>query len=137
MARINLNDAPLKRYTSPLIADAWVETYKMAQAAAISDTINFGIIPAGIDVNSVSIINDALAAGTLSLGFEPVGALPVANATYWFSALTLAAAGRTISVSQPLVFENDVRIIGTLAGAALTSATKVSLVVFGEAVGSL
>lgn len=137
MARINLNDAPLKRYTSPLLGNAWVETYKCAQAVAIADTINFGIIPAGIDVNTVAIINDAVAAGTLSLGFEPVGALPAANATQWFNAQTLAAAGRFVSVAQPLIFENDVRIIGTLAGAALTAANKVTVLVNGESVGSL
>ena len=137
MPRINLNDAALKRYTSPLIGNTWTETYKCAQAAAIGDTINFGVIPAGIDVNTVAIISDALATGTLSLGFEPVGVAPTANATQWFTAQSLAAAGRFVSVSQPLLFEGDVRIIGTLGGAALTSATKVSVLVNGEAVGSL
>jgi len=137
MPRINLNDAALKRYTSPLLGNSWVETYKCAQAAAIGDTINFGIIPAGIDVNTVVIVTDAVALGTLSLGFEPVGVAPTANSTQWFSAQSIATAGRFVSVSQPLLFEGDVRIIGTLGGAALVAANKVTVLVNGESVGSL
>ena len=137
MARINIKEASLKRYTSPLLGNAWAETYRGVDAAAIGDTINFGIIPAGIDVNTVVIINDLVALGTLSLGFEPVGTAPTANATYWFNAQTLAAAGRFVSSSQPFMFETDVRIIGTLAGAALVAANKVTILVNGEAVGAL
>ena len=137
MPRINLNDAALKRYTSPLLGNSWVETYKCAQAAAIGDTINFGIIPAGIDVNTLVLVNDAVAVGTLSIGFEPVGVTPTANNTYWFTAQSLATAGRFVSVSQPLLFEGDVRIIGTLAGAALVAANKITLIINGESVGSL
>lgn len=137
MARINIKEASLKRYTSPLLGNGWVETYRGSDAAAIGDTINFGIIPAGIDVSHVAIINDAVAAGTLSLGFEPVGALPAANATFWFTAQSLASAGRAVSIAQPFMFESDVRIIGTLAGAALTAANKVTVVVNGEAAGAL
>lgn len=136
MANIFADDFNKKNTAGGNQPAGWNETFPMAKAAASGDKIYFGIIPAGVEINGVSLVHDADADGTLSLGFEPVdGVSPVAAATQWFSAQALSSAGRKESVSQPVVFNKAVKLVGTLGGGAILATCKLTAVLNGKGNG--
>ena len=119
--------------------NANIEDYPWQNPAAtqIADKLYFGKIPAGTKVMDVELyVAAGLASGTLSLGFEPAdGATPAANTTYWLNAQTLAAAGRFETIGAPLMFEKEVKLVGTLGGAILPANAILNVVVYGKNVG--
>lgn len=132
MADIYADDYSKKITSAGYEPHGYVEHYTWAKAAAIGDKIYMGIIPAGVDVGSIALVNDALAAGTLSLGFEPIdGSVPAANLTYWLAAQSIATAGRQASIAQPILSNVPLKLVGTIGGAALTPATKLTVIVGG------
>ncbi len=138
MATIFANDFNKKNTAGGQRPAGWVETYPVVPAVAVAATekIYFGIIPAGVEITDVSLIHDADIDATLSLGFEPVDALPVAVATQWFSAQALSIAGRKESASQPISFEYPVKLVGLVAGlTGLAIGTKVTPVLKGKGNG--
>lgn len=136
MPNIFADDYNKKALSSGLAPTGYNESYPVAKVAAIADKIYFGIIPAGVEINQVTLINDALASGTLSLGYEPVdGVSPAADLTAFFNAKTIATAGRFDSVAQPLVLNKAVKLVGTLGGAATLITTKLTVVIAGKGNG--
>lgn len=111
------------------------EVHSWNGAAAIADKVYLGIIPAGTRVTSFRLINDAVAGGTLTVGYEPVDAAegPAAVADYWFPAGTsIATAGIADSKAKPATFERDVAVVAVVAGAALTAGKDVMCVSQGQ-----
>lgn len=136
MADIYADDFGKKAIPSGQRPNAYNDSYPLAKAAAASDKLYFGIIPAGTEINECSLVHDADADATLSLGFEPAdGALPAANLTAWFTAQALAAAGRKESVAQPIVFQKDVKLVGSLAGGGILVGTKLTVILNGKSIG--
>lgn len=135
MANIYADDYNKKPLSSGLATQGWNESYAIAKAAASGDKIYFGIIPAGVEINAASLIHDADADGTLSLGFEPVDGTPAAALTQWFNAQALSSAGRKESASQPVVFNKPVKLVGTLGGGAIALGTKLTVVLNGKGNG--
>lgn len=115
--------------------NAWADTYTATVTASIADKVYFGVIPAGTDIDFVRIINEAAASATLSLGYEPIDDSPTANTTAFFSAQSIGTAGAVISTAFPVRFERPVRLVATVAGAAI-SAKKIVVSVKGRAVGA-
>jgi hypothetical protein len=132
MADIFADDYGKKPQQSSARSSGYNESFAVAKAMAAADKMYFGIIPAGVEINGVSLVHDADADGTFSLGFEPVDTTPVAALTQWFSAQALSAAGRKESVSQPVVFNKPVKLVGTLVAGAITSAIKLTVVLAGK-----
>jgi hypothetical protein len=103
------------------------------------------IIPAGMEVTDVDIVNDDLdSSGTPTIackvGYSPVNAAegPVADDAYFASAgkTFFNAAGRTSLAFQPVKFEKPVYLIVTLtAPAAIFASGKVAAIVKGDAAG--
>jgi len=116
--------------------NAYNEAHRFARAAAAADKLFFGIIPAGTEVTSLELINSAIATATLTIGFEPDDALgPTAVTNQWFAAgTTVATAARRQSISQPIRFDRDVRIVAVLAAASLVVADLLTIVVNGKVV---
>jgi len=136
MANIYADDFTNKRIVGGQDPKGYCESYPVAKVAAIADKIYFGVIPGGVEVNSVELINDALTSGTLSLGYEPVdGISPVANLTAFFNAQSIATAGRQLSIAQPVLFNTAIKLVGTLGGAPTLITTKLTPVVSGKGVG--
>lgn len=136
MPNIYADDFNNKRLAGGQDPKGYCESYPFAKAAAIADKLYFGIIPAGVEVNSVELVNDALTSGTLSLGYEPVdGVSPAANLTAFFTTQSIATAGRQLSISQPILFNKAVRLVGTLGGAAALVTTKLTPVIGGVGKG--
>lgn len=131
MANIYADDFTTKRLAGGQDPKGYVESYHWAKAAAIADKVYFGIIPGGVEVNSVELVNDALASGTLSLGYEFVDGIGTNNTTYFFNTQSIATAGRQLSIAQPIVFTKPVRLVGTVGGAALLATTKLAPVIGG------
>lgn len=135
MPSIYNDDFSNKRIAGGQDPKGWCESYPWAKVAAIADKIYFGIIPGGVEVNSLDIITDALASGTLSVGWEYVDGSAGGSATAFFNAQTIATAGRFSSAAQPIVFNKPVRLYGTVGGAALLVTTKITPVVSGKGNG--
>ena len=116
------------------IPNAWAESYSYQGAAASGDKIYFGIIPAGVEVEDVDAIFDDCGTGvTLSLGYEPVGTLPAAALTAFFTTIDVAtAAGRQRYSGHPIKFDQDVKLVGTVGGAAFTGTPKVTAKIGGR-----
>jgi hypothetical protein len=136
MPNIYADDFNTKRNAGGQDPKGWTESYPWAKVANIADKLYFGIIPGGVEVSSLELVNDALTSGTLSLGYEPVdGVSPAANLTYFLTTAALGTAGRIVSLAQPLLFNKPVRLVGTLAGAATLVTTKLTPVVAGTGRG--
>jgi hypothetical protein len=109
----------------------------------LADVYTPVLIPAGLEVWDVSIVNDDLDSGgtsmAASVGYTPVNAAdgPTANATYFSAASTfLTAAGRKECAFQPIKFEKPVFLTITLTVAATTFvAGKVTALVKGDGLG--
>ena len=103
------------------------------------------IIPAGMDVTDVDIVNDKLDSNVtqtlaVKIGFAPVNAVdgPAAVDDYFAAAgnVSLRAAGRTPLAFQPIKFEKPVFLTFTLTGAAATFVSgKVTAIVKGDGIG--
>lgn len=135
MADIFADDYNKKPLASGQLTKGYNESYPLAKAAAAADKLYFGIIPAGVEINAVSLVHDADADGLLSLGFEPTDGDPSAVLTQWFSAQSLATAGRKESASQPIIFQKPVKLVGTLTGGGIVLGTKLTVIVNGKGVG--
>jgi hypothetical protein len=114
-------------------------------AGTVGDVYRPVIIPGGLDVTDVDIVNDDLDSNgsptiTCRIGFTPVNANegPVADDAY-FSASgngLLRNAGRTALAFQPLKFERPVFLTITITAAAATfAAGKVTAIVKGDGIG--
>ncbi len=108
---------------------------KVALAAnpAVADVIRLCRIPAGVEVSSVLVSNDALDSNgsktlAVSIGFEPVNAAdgPSANATYFAAAgqtvLQTANEGKVFARFDGIKFEQDVYLTMTVGAASATFA---------------
>jgi hypothetical protein len=114
-------------------------------AAIFGDVYRPVVIPAGLDVTDVDIVNDDLDTGgapTISckVGFAPLNAAegPAAVDDYFASAgkTFLNAAGRTSLAFPPIKFEKPVFLILTITGGAAAFASgKVTAIVKGDGVG--
>ena len=103
------------------------------------------IIPAGVEVTDVDIVNDDLdsnAAPTIAckVGYAPLNPAdgPAAVDDYFAAAgkTFLNAVGRTSLAFQPIKFEKPVYLIVTLTASATTFASgKVTAIVKGDAAG--
>lgn len=114
-------------------------------AAIFGDVYRPVVIPAGLDVTDVDIVNDDLDTGgtpTISckVGFAPLNAAegPTAVDDYFASTgkTFLNAAGRTSLAFPPIKFEKPVFLILTITGgAAAFTSGKVTAIVKGDGVG--
>lgn len=114
-------------------------------AGMLGDIYRPVIIPAGLDVTDIDIVNDKLdnsgaPALAVKIGFTPVNPSdgPAADDAY-FSASDnglLKTAGRTSLVFQPVKFEKPVFLTITLTAAAVVFNTgKVTAIVKGDGIG--
>ena len=114
-------------------------------AAVFGDVFRPVVIPAGLDVTDVDIINDKLdssGAPTINckVGFSPLNAVegPPAVDDYFASAgkTFFNTAGRTSLAFQPIKFEKPVFLTLTLTGGAAAFASgKVTAIVKGDGIG--
>ena len=114
-------------------------------AAIFGDVYRPVIIPAGLDVTDIDIVNDDLdsnVAPTIAckVGFAPLSAVdgPPAVDDYFASAgkTFLNTTGRTSLAFQPIKFEKPVFLTLTLTGGAAAFASgKVTAVVKGDGIG--
>jgi hypothetical protein len=114
-------------------------------AAIFGDVYRPVVIPAGLDVTDVDIVNDDLDTGgapaiSCKVGFAPLNAAegPAAVDDYFASMgkTFLNAAGRTSLAFQPIKFEKPVFLTLTLTGGAAAFASgKVTAIVKGDGVG--
>lgn len=113
-------------------------------AALFGDIYRPVIIPAGLDVTDIDIINDDLDSSgaptiTCKVGFAPLNAAdgPFAVDDYFASGKTfLNTVGRTSLAFQPIKFEKPVFLTITLSSGAATFASgKVTAIVKGDGIG--
>lgn len=114
-------------------------------AGASGDIYKVAIIPAGMEVTDVDIINDDLDSNVSPLiackvGYTPVNSADGPTAADDYFAATgktfLNAAGRTSLAFQPIKFEYPVILIVTLTASAATFASgKVTAIIKGDAIG--
>lgn len=111
-------------------------------AGALNDVYIPVVIPGGMRVTDVDIINDDLDTGTgvisAKIGYSPVNSDgPTANDAYFAATSTfMNAVGRKTCVFQPIKFEKPVFLIITLTVAAnVFSSGNVTAVVKGIAEG--
>ena len=126
--------------------NGWIGWGSVTPAAGASGDIYYPmLIPAGVLVTDVDIVNDDLDSNVSPLiackvGYTPVNSAdgPAAVDDYFAAAgkLFLNAAGRTSLAFQPIKFEKPVFLIVTLTAAAATFASgKVTAIVKGDAIG--
>lgn len=114
------------------------EVYRnTGKAAAVSDKLYLGKIPAGTQLAGVTLrFLAGIATSTVSLGFEPEdGVSPAANLTAFFNAQSGAAAGNFDAVFAPITFDRPVNLVATIGGAGQT-AGNVVVITRGLAVGA-
>jgi hypothetical protein len=114
-------------------------------AAAVGDVYRPVIIPGGLDVTDVDIVNDDLDTSSTPtigcrIGFAPVNANegPAADDAYFSPSGNglLRNAGRTGLAFQPLKFERPVFLTITItAGAAAFAAGRITAIVKGDGIG--
>lgn len=95
-------------------------------SAAIGTRIEFKKLPAGVELQEVTLINDALGASTtLSIGelFDKA-ADGTTSATSLGAAASTASAGRRESAFHPRIYDVPVTITATLAGAVATGSVS-------------
>lgn len=117
------------------------ESYKYTHAAPLVEsgsTINYGIIPAGVEINAVKLNTDG-SGHSEKLGYSPVDSAngPSAVLDYWFAATTLGTDGTAksiVSIAMPIVFEFPVKLVGTTS-AATADASITNVVIGGKVVG--
>lgn len=111
-------------------------------AATAADVIRPVMIPAGLEVTGVRIVNDDLAATALAIkiGYEPVNAAdgPLADDDYFLAtgSTILQTAGTTELAFKPIKFEKPVYLIITVTTTAGTfAAGNITAIVTGDGVG--
>jgi hypothetical protein len=110
-------------------------------AGANGDVYRPVIIPAGMLVTDLDIVNDDLDTGSAlsgKIGYAPVNADgPTAVDDYFSTTSTfMTAAGRKVCAFQPIKFEKDVFVTVTMTVAATTFASgKVTAIAKGQAEG--
>jgi len=134
----------MQRYNLTTNASGVLVDSDQATAIAIADVVRLGIIPAGIELQSVTtIISDAFTASTTcKLGFAYVDgvdstAVPQNDAFFLVAGASLATAARLAAtgVSAPVTLPKDAYLILTNAGAAHASVGIVDFIVHGQSVG--
>src|SRR5688500_210517 len=112
-------------------------------AGALADVYKPVVIPAGMEVTDLDIVNDDLDTGgtafAVKVGYAPLNADdgPDADDDYFSAASTfLSAAGRKVCAFQPIKFEYPVVVTLTVTTAATTFASgDVTVIAKGDAVG--
>lgn len=111
-------------------------------AGAAADVYRPTVIPAGVDVTDMDVVNSKLDTGTalaVKIGYAPVNAAdgPAAVDDYFSTAKTLlTAAGRTSLAFHPIKFEKPVFVTMTVTVAATTfAAGKITAIVKGDGEG--
>jgi hypothetical protein len=126
--------------------NGWIGLGTVTPAAGTSGDIYYPmLIPAGVMVTDVDIVNDDLDSNgaptiTCKVGYSPVNSAdgPTAADDYFAAAgkTFLNAAGRTSLAFQPIKFEKPVYLIVTLTASAATFASgKVTAIIKGDALG--
>lgn len=125
------NKKPLSSGDKP---SGYNESYNVVCNGIVSgDTIWFGKIPAGVEINEVALLHDADADATLSLGYKAEGQSAVPAA--FLAATALATAGRKVGAAYPLVFNEPVDLIGVVGGGAITNGVRLNVVTNGKGNG--
>lgn len=112
-------------------------------AGALADVYKPVVIPAGMDLTDLEIVNDDLDTGgtafAVKVGYAPLNASdgPEADDDYFTAASTfLSAAGRKVCAFQPIKFEYPVVVTLTVTTAATTFASgDVTVIAKGVAEG--
>lgn len=121
------------KYKSPVMAREFGDACKsiasyVFAAAAANTKVNFCNLPVGTEIEKIDLVSDGLGASTtMQIGLEYPDGDGVDDADYFLAAASSATAGRRTSVNHPELFDKNVRITGTLAGAVGTG--KVTCVV--------
>lgn len=90
-------------------------------AAAINDTVDLQVIPAGTKLVGVSLVNAALGSlTTISLGWRNKDGTAGGSATALLAATSTVAAAKTNSVFAPIVFNQDAVLYATVGGGVAT-----------------
>ena len=145
MATFKANDLNRDRFMGGY-GNGWVGFGTVTPTAGASGDIYYPmLIPAGVMVTDVDIVNDDLDSnGTPTIackaGYSPVNSAdgPTAVDDYFAAAgkTFLNAAGRTSLAFQPIKFDKPVYLIVTLTAAAATfTSGKVTSIVKGDALG--
>lgn len=109
------------------------ESYSYSAGGANGDEIYFGIIPAGVEINNVALIFDADADASIAIGYETLaGAKTQAG---FVAAQALTGGGRVEGRFHPIVFTEDVRLVGTITAGTLDNAVKLSVITDGKGIG--
>lgn len=136
MASLFAPDYGQKLLHMAAMGNAWSEDYSYTGAAAQGDKVYLGIIPAGVRVHGVRVLNSAGGAGaTVTVGFEPTEGTPAADADYWLNAAAVATAGSKDSASAPITFDRPVKLVATIGGADFAAGSLVAIVT-GKVVGA-
>ena len=146
MATFNAPDLYSKSRHMGGYGNAVVVTGTVAPTAGIAgDTYCPVIIPAGLGITDIDIVNDDLDSSgapaiACKVGYAPLNAAdgPVAADDYFAAAgkTFLSTAGRTPLAFQPIKFEKPVVLTITLTVAAATFASgKVTAIVKGDGIG--
>ena len=139
MANVYAADFNKKLLRVPEGGNGWTTSYRYVFTAIAAGTvIYYGVIPAGVKVNSCKETHDANAASlTMKLGYTPVDSNdgPAANDAYFFAATAVTTAGAVVSTAHPITFEYPVYLIGTTAAATATAAVVSNVTLHGEVVG--
>jgi tetrahydromethanopterin S-methyltransferase subunit H len=135
MAKVFAKDYGVKLLSNPNKPSGYNETYNIADAALVGDTLEFGILPAGVEFSLLAVIHDADADASLALGYRAIDASVTTNLTYFLPATALATAGVKQSVAQPIIFQTPVQLVGTLSGGGIALGTKITVVTPGKGVG--
>jgi hypothetical protein len=114
-------------------------------AGTVGDVYRPVIIPAGLDVTDIDIVNDDLDSNVsptiaCRIGFTPVNANegPTADDAYFSASgnVLFRSAGRTTLAFQPLKFERPVFLTITITATAATFiAGRVTAIVKGDGIG--
>jgi hypothetical protein len=145
VATFKANDLNRDRFMGGY-GNGWVGFGTVTPTAGASGDIYYPmLIPAGVMVTDVDIVNDDLdsnGAPTIAckVGYSPVNSAdgPSAVDDYFAAAgkTFLNATGRTSLAFQPIKFDKPVYLIVTLTAAAATFASgKVTAIVKGDALG--
>lgn len=146
MATFNATDLNSKtRYMGSYGNAAVVWGSVAPTAGAAGDIYRPVIIPAGIEVTDLDIINDKLDSNATpaigcKIGYTPLnpaeGPAPVDDYFAGAGSALLRTASRTSLVFQPIKFEKPVYVTVTLTASATTFASgKVTAIVKGDAAG--
>lgn len=119
--------------------NAFVADFEADMAAASTDVIHVGVLPAGVRITMVRIIaEDTGSTSTIDVGYAPEdGTTPTAVPAYWWNDLdTSGAAVAAFSSAYPVQFDKPVRVTVLVNSADFTGTPRISLQFYGEMVGA-